>query len=97
LPSFREGLPKFLLEASAAKLPIVTTDVVGCREVVDDGINGFLVPCRNPDAVANAIHKLISNPLLCQSMGESAYNKVVEEFSNEIIISKTNYIYNNFL
>lgn len=59
LPSYREGLPRFLIEAAATGLPIVTTDVPGCRNVVRDGFNGILVPARDSAALAAAITRLL--------------------------------------
>ena len=55
LPSYREGLPKALIEGAAKGLPIVTTNTVGCKDVVEDGINGFLVPVKNSIALAKSI------------------------------------------
>jgi len=55
LPSYREGLPKGLIEAAACGLPLVTTDVPGCREVVTDGVDGLLVPVKDANALAAAI------------------------------------------
>ena len=55
LPSYREGLPKALIEGAACGLPIVTTDTVGCRDVVEDGVNGFLVPIKNIDQLAKKL------------------------------------------
>ena len=69
LPSYREGLPKVLLEAASCGLPIVTTDTVGCREVVIDGKNGFLVPVYSKDALAHALKKLILDADLRKKMG----------------------------
>ena len=58
LPSYREGLPKALIEGAACGLPIVTTDTVGCRDVVEDGVNGFLVPIKNIDQLAKKIFEI---------------------------------------
>ncbi|MDR2440191.1 MAG: glycosyltransferase family 4 protein [Planctomycetaceae bacterium] len=86
LPSYhREGIPNTLLEAMAMKKPIVTTNNVGCRDVVDDGINGFLIPIRDADALANAIEKLIDNPVLRKQMGEIGYEKIQRQFTVESI------------
>ena len=68
LPSYREGLPKILLEAAASGRPVVATDVPGCREIVRDGENGFLVPVKDPNALAGALVKLIENPALRSRM-----------------------------
>ena len=69
LPSYREGLPKSLIEAAAASRPIVTTDVPGRCEVVHDSDNGLLVPPRDADALAEALACLITDPELRQQMG----------------------------
>jgi glycosyltransferase involved in cell wall biosynthesis len=97
LPSYREGLPKSLIEAAAVGRPIVTTDVPGCREVVTDGINGFLVPPQNSSALAGAIRKLIVNPNLRVKMGATNRRKAELEFANEIIIVQTQEIYDSFI
>ena len=85
LPSYREGLPKTLIEAASCGRPIVTTDVPGCREVVTDGVNGFLVPAKNPEALKEALLKLIGDPGLRASMGEASRSRAVSCFSNEIV------------
>ncbi len=89
LPSYREGLSRSLLEAASMAKPIVTTDVPGCKDVVDDGVNGFL--CRVKDSVdlAEAIIKLI---VLSEQerlkMGQNGREKVLTQFSDNIIIKK---------
>lgn len=71
LPSFyREGVPRSILEALAMGRPVITTDAPGCRETVEDGENGFLVPPRDPQALAAAMKRFIADPRLAQSMGE---------------------------
>lgn len=72
LPSYREGVPKALLEALAVGRPIITTDVPGCRETVIDQKNGFLVPARDIQALADAMEKLIQNPHDLTSMGKES-------------------------
>ena len=93
LPSYREGLPKSLLEGAAFGLPIVTTDTVGCRDVVKDGVNGFLVPIKNVDELVNKIGKLLKNKLLRERMGEESLKIALNLFSEDIIISQTLEIY----
>ena len=93
LPSYREGLPKSLLEAAACGLPIVTTDTPGCREVVVDGDNGLLVPVRNAYALAEALKKLVLDPALRQRMGARGRARAKEEFSMEQVISETLLVY----
>lgn len=69
LPSYREGTPRSVLEAMAMGRAIVTTDAPGCRETVEDGVNGYLVPPRNTDALHDAMLKFIDNPALAATMG----------------------------
>ena len=85
LPSYREGLPKILIEAASSGRPIVTTDVPGCREVVTEGENGYLVPAKDPEALKNALLKLINDPEAREKMGKASRNKAVKYFSNEIV------------
>jgi glycosyltransferase involved in cell wall biosynthesis len=89
LPSYREGLPKVLLEAAACARPIVTTDVPGCREVVRKGENGLLVPARDAQALSDALLCLIKNPELRFQMGQRGREIVLKEFSSEKVIAQT--------
>lgn len=89
LPSYREGLPKALIEAASCARPIVTFDVAGCREVVEHGRNGLLVPFGDIDKLSTALATLISDPELRERMGASGRNKVLREFSNERITEET--------
>jgi glycosyltransferase involved in cell wall biosynthesis len=93
LPSYREGLPKTLLEAAACGLPIVTTDAPGCREVVRDGVNGLLVPVRDADALAAALRKLIDDAELRRRMGEQSRLRAETEFGMETVITQTLVVY----
>ena len=86
LPSYREGVPRTLLEAAAVGKPIVATDVAGCREVVDHGINGLLVPLRNTGALADAIGRLVVNPSLREEMGAQSRKKAVDEFDVQHVV-----------
>ena len=85
LPSYREGLPKILIEAASCGRPIVTTDVPGCREVVRDGENGLLVPAKNAGALKDALLRLIESRELRETMGNASREKAVRLFSNEIV------------
>jgi glycosyltransferase involved in cell wall biosynthesis len=78
LPSYREGLPRTVLEAMAMGRPIITTDAPGCRETVTDGENGFLVPVKDVEALAAAMEKFILQPELIKKMGERS-REIVEE------------------
>lgn len=93
LPSYREGLPKSLLEAAACGLPIVTTDAPGCREVVVDGENGFLVPVREIEALAVALKSLLLDPALRQRMGQKGRARAEACFSSKQVISETLAVY----
>jgi N,N'-diacetylbacillosaminyl-diphospho-undecaprenol alpha-1,3-N-acetylgalactosaminyltransferase len=89
LPSYyREGVPRTLLEAMAMGKPIVTTDNVGCRDVVDDGATGFLVPVRSPQALAGAIRRLVEDPHLRRQFGSAARRKVEREFADSVIVPR---------
>jgi glycosyltransferase involved in cell wall biosynthesis len=81
LPSFTEGLPNVILEAFAAKVPVVATSVGGTPEVVDDGINGYLVPPGNPEALSNAIHNVMRSEKVRKSMATLGFQKVTEQFN----------------
>ena len=90
LPSFyREGVPRSLLEAAAMGKPIVTTDAIGCREAVDHGVTGFLVPARNHTALAKTMSRFIVEPELCQRMGAIGRDKMIREFNEKDVIKHT--------
>lgn len=97
LPSYREGLPKSLLEAASCGRPIVTTDVPGCREIVQDGVNGYLVPSKNPDLLAEALSRLLTDRKLREVMGLKGRKFVERGFSAEIVAIKTEKIWNSLL
>ena len=93
LPSYREGLPKALLEGAAFGLPIVTTNSVGCRDVVEEGVNGFLVPIKNVDKLVDKLSKLIESRLLREMMGKESLRIASSKFSESIINAQTMEIY----
>jgi len=97
LPSYREGTPRILLEAAASGLPIVTTDVPGCREIVEHKVNGLVVPAKDPRSLAEALRDLAANPVEMHRMGEAGRRKVLEEFDERIVISRTIDIYRELL
>ncbi|MDI1293871.1 MAG: glycosyltransferase family 4 protein [Methylobacter sp.] len=80
LPSYREGLPRSTQEAMAMGRPIITTDVPGCRETVIDGVNGFMVPVRNPEVLAQAMLRFIEQPSLMPPMGAESRRMTEEKF-----------------
>ncbi|MBM5785753.1 MAG: glycosyltransferase family 4 protein, partial [Cyanobacteria bacterium K_DeepCast_35m_m1_288] len=85
LPSWREGLSRALIEAAAMERPIITTDVPGCRDVVDHGRSGFLVPLRDARSLALAIRLFIDNPDLARRCGKEARRKVKAEFQVSLV------------
>jgi glycosyltransferase involved in cell wall biosynthesis len=93
LPSYREGLPKSLIEAAAAGRAIVTTDVPGCREAVRDGYNGFLVPARSANDLATALERLIVDPVLRDEMGRHGRTLAERRFGQDDIIRQTLAVY----
>ncbi|MCU7904617.1 MAG: glycosyltransferase family 4 protein [Candidatus Thiodiazotropha sp. (ex Epidulcina cf. delphinae)] len=88
LPSYREGLPKVLLEAAACGRSIVTTDVPGCREVVIEGENGLLIPARQSKPLAEALRQLIDNPEKRRAMGRRARAMAEAEFSIHQVVER---------
>jgi glycosyltransferase involved in cell wall biosynthesis len=93
LPSYREGLPRSLLEAMAAGLPIVSTDVPGCREAVQPGENGLLVPARDSAALAAALRALIDDAALRKRFGAAGRARAEREFASPIVIAQTLAVY----
>jgi glycosyltransferase involved in cell wall biosynthesis len=93
LPSYREGLPKSTLEAMACGLPVVTTNVPGCRETVREGENGFMVPPKDAGALAMALRRLIADADLRQRLGRLSRERAVQEFSDEVVIAATLKVY----
>jgi glycosyltransferase involved in cell wall biosynthesis len=97
LPSYREGLPKALIEAAACARPIVTCDTPGCRQIVRDGDNGLLVPVRDSARLADALATLIEDRGLRQRMGRRGRVRAREEFSLERVIGATLDLYRSLL
>jgi len=97
LPSYGEGLPKALLEAAASGRPIVTTNVPGCREVVQEGRNGFLVPARDAKALGEALGKLLGDAALRKKMGQESRTMAETDFSVDRIASQTLDVYAGLL
>ncbi len=95
LPSYREGIPNALLEACAAGLPIVATDVPGCRDVVTSGVNGLLVPVKNSEALADALETLILDRELRLKMGVAA-REIAIQFNTKKVNAETMLVYRAF-
>ena len=95
LPSYREGVPKTLIEAAACGRPIVASDVPGCREIVRPGENGLLVPVRDVASLAASLKQLIQDSELRSAMGICGRKIAKEEFSMDSVISQTLEIYHS--
>lgn len=85
LPSYREGVPRSTQEAMAIGRAVITTDVPGCRETVENGVNGFLVPKWNPEALAEKMIYFIEHPEQIEKMGYESYKIAQEKFDAEIV------------
>ena len=86
LPSYREGMPRVIMEAMAMERPVITTDTAGCRETVEDNVNGYLVPVKDSVSLANAMRKFIQLDQITRlQMGQSGRRKVEMEFDDRII------------
>jgi glycosyltransferase involved in cell wall biosynthesis len=96
-PSLHEGLPNTILEAMAAGLPVVATAVGGTPEVVVDGVTGLLVPPRDPDALAQAIVRLLYTPDLRCRMGQAGRERVAQYFTVERMVEQTERLYERLL
>jgi glycosyltransferase involved in cell wall biosynthesis len=88
LPSYREGIPLTLIEASSAGKPMVATNVPGCREVVVDGDNGFLVEARASEGLKDALRKLLTNPELRSRFGARARELALKYYRKEILVEQ---------
>ena len=94
---YREGLPKSVIEAEAIGRPVVTTDSVGCRDTVIDGKNGFMIPIKDSDALADALKKLIDNSELRQEMGRNAREFAVSKFDIKDVVKVHLDVYDSIL
>jgi glycosyltransferase involved in cell wall biosynthesis len=97
LPSYREGLPKTLIEAAACALPLVTTDVPGCREVVTHDEDGLLAPVREWKPLADAMARLDDDPALRRRLGLAAREKALAQFDERIVIDRTIAVYEELM
>lgn len=90
LPSWHEGMSNVLLEASSIGRPLITTNIPGCKEAVDEGLNGYLVPKQNPAALKNAMKKILNLSMEeRRQMGKYGHEKMAREFSRDEVVRKT--------
>lgn len=97
LPSYREGLPKSLLEAASCGRPLIACDVPGCREVVHQGVNGLLVQSQSAEALAAAMEALAADVELRERMGRASRKIVESDLSEDIVIRQTLALYDDLL
>jgi glycosyltransferase involved in cell wall biosynthesis len=97
LPSYREGMPKVVLEAMACGVPCITTNAPGCRDAVRHQDNGLLVPIKDAEALAEAIKRLLQNPAERLRMGARGRERAEKEFNQEIIIQQTLNVYREMI
>ena len=89
LPSHREGFPRSAMEAAASGLPVIATDIRGCRQAVSHGVSGLLVPLRDPPRLAAAIEELAADEELRRRMGAAGRRKAEAEFDDRAVVAKT--------
>jgi glycosyltransferase involved in cell wall biosynthesis len=97
LPSYREGMPRSVIEAMAMGLPCVVTDVRGCREVVVDGESGHIIPVRDAAALSRRCEELLADPARARGMGEAARARAREMFSEERVIQRQLAVYRDLM
>ena len=97
LPSYREGLPKGLLEAASCKLPLISTNVPGCREICKNNFNGFLVRPKDSESLAKSIEKLIFDERLMKKFGANSRKLVQQRFSADIVFKNFLGVYREVL
>lgn len=94
---YMEGLPKSLIEATAIGRPIVTTNSIGCKDTVDNNVNGFLIPPKDVETLASRLKVLIDNADMRNKMGKASRKKAEAEFSLDVVIEKHLKIYNELI
>lgn len=97
LPTLREGLPNVILEAMAAGKPVVASRVGGVPELVVDGETGFLVPPRDPEALARGVLTLLGDPARAEAMGQAGRERVIRCFSLDRMVRETQQLYEELL
>jgi glycosyltransferase involved in cell wall biosynthesis len=97
LPSFQEGFPNSMLEGMAAGLAFVGAPVGVVPEVIEDGVNGLLVPPGDPQAIGDAVLKVVRNPELRERLGASAYEKVCKEYELDTMFSRFDRIWGSLI
>ena len=94
---YREGVPKSLIEANAIGRPIITCNSIGCKDTVENGYNGYLIPIKDSESLATSLKELIDNPDLRKTMGENSRKIAERDFSLDTVIQKHLEAYNSLL
>ena len=97
LPSWREGLSRTLIESASMEIPIITTNVSGCNDIVDHGINGILVPKKDIESLSLAMEFILKNPKFAKKLGIAARKKVINQFQAKLINNQTLDIYKKLI
>lgn len=85
LPSYREGFPNTVLEAGAMELPCIVTDINGSREIIQQGVNGVIIPSKNSEALFNAMMNILRDKTTCERMAGNAKNMIASRFKQEYV------------
>ena len=96
-PTYREGLPNALLEASASELPVVSTDIPGCNEVVENGVSGILVTPRSTEELRDAVEVLVLNGAMRKTMGKAGRARVLQRYEQSLIWKNWKELYDGSL
>lgn len=96
-PSYREGFPNVPMQAGALGLPSIVTDINGCIEIVEEGINGLIIPPKDGEALTEAIKKMVDEPQMLDSMKENARGKIVERFDRRVVWKAIEEEYNRLI
>ncbi|MBY7812954.1 glycosyltransferase family 4 protein [Vibrio fluvialis] len=94
---YGEGVPRILIEAASCQRPVITTDVPGCRELVEDGVNGLLIKPGSVEALVNGLESLLLQPVKREQLGLEGRRIVEREFAQEIVFDKTFKVYQSLL
>lgn len=90
LPSYHEGMSNVLLEAAASGRPLITSDIPGCREAVEDGVSGYLCPARDADALYEAMRRFVELPENCRGeLGRRGRERMEQRFSKTAVVAET--------
>ena len=95
-PSYREGFPNVLLQASCMELPCIVSDINGCNEIIIHDFNGLIIPVKNIDALEHAMVSLFINPLKRKELSENARPNIIKNDKSEVIWNEMLALYNSF-